>query len=69
MSRLTSRTPTSLSRRLLILSALWIAALLSVGGFALDHVIGNFLRGNFDARLDGTLTSMVAAAEIGPEGS
>jgi len=63
-----ARPPISLSRRLLILSALWIAALLGVGGFALDHVIGNFLRGSFDARLDGTLTAMVAAAEIGPQG-
>lgn len=65
---MTARPPTSLSRRLLLLSAVWISLLLGLGGFGLDRAIGAFLRANFDDQLNSTLTAMIAAAEIGPEG-
>ena len=62
------KPPSSLSRRLLLLSALWIVLLLGVGGFALDRVIGGLLRSSFDDGLNTTLTAMIASAEIGPDG-
>lgn len=62
------RSPASLSRRLLLLSSLWITLLLGVGGFALDRVVGTLLRGNFDEQLGSTLNSMLASAEVGPDG-
>ena len=58
----------SLTRRMIGIAALWIALLLSVGGFALDRVLTGAISSNFDAQLDYVLTSMIASAEIGPEG-
>ncbi len=62
------RSPGSLRRRLLVLSALWITLLLGVGGVALDRAMGAFLRANFDEQLGSTLDAMLASAEIGPGG-
>jgi signal transduction histidine kinase len=58
----------SLTRRILAISALWIATLLLIGGFALDRVLTSTIARNFDAQLNYALTAMIAAAEIGPEG-
>lgn len=63
-----ARAPASLSQRLLVAAALWIVALLGLGGFALDRALGAFLRAGFDEQLEYTLSAMVAAAEVGPEG-
>jgi hypothetical protein len=49
-------------------AALWILVLLSAGGFALDRVLVGAITQNFDEGLDYILTSMVASAEIGPDG-
>jgi signal transduction histidine kinase len=58
----------SLSRRLLLVAFAWITALLTVGGVALDRVITRALTDTFDLQLSRTLTSMIGAGEIGPEG-
>ena len=58
----------SLTRRMIVVSAIWIAMLLGVGGYALDRVLASAITRNFDAQLDFVLTSMIASAEIGPEG-
>jgi signal transduction histidine kinase len=58
----------SLSRRMIGIAALWILVLLSAGGFALDRVLTGAITRNFDDGLDYILTSMVASAEIGPDG-
>jgi hypothetical protein len=58
----------SLTRRMIGVSALWIAVLLGVGGFALDRVLTSAITRNFDAQLDYVLTALIASAEIGPDG-
>lgn len=58
----------SLTRRMLVVAALWIATLLLIGGFALDRVLTSSIARNFDGQLNYALTAMIAAAEIGPEG-
>jgi signal transduction histidine kinase len=58
----------SLSRRMIGIAALWILVLLSAGGFALDRVLVGAITQSFDDGLDYVLTSMVASAEIGPDG-
>jgi signal transduction histidine kinase len=58
----------SLSRRMIGIAALWIFVLLSIGGFALDRVLTTAITRNFDDGLNYVLTSMVASAEIGPDG-
>ncbi len=58
----------SLTRRILAVAALWIGALLLIGGFALDRVLVGSLTRNFDAQLGYVLTAMIASADIGPEG-
>ncbi len=62
------RSTGSLTRRMIIVSTLWIVILLSVGGYALDRVLTNAITRNFDAQLDYVLTALIASAEIGPEG-
>jgi signal transduction histidine kinase len=49
-------------------AALWIAALLLIGGFALDRVLSRSIIDNFDNQLVFVLNSMIAASEIGPDG-
>ena len=58
----------SLSRRMIGVAALWIAALLLIGGFALDRVLTRSIVDSFDNQLVFILNSMIASSEIGPDG-
>jgi signal transduction histidine kinase len=58
----------SLSRRMIVVSAIWILVLLGGGGIALDRVLTSAITRNFDAQLDYVLTALIASAEIGPDG-
>ena len=59
----------SLSRRMIVVAAVWIAALLLIGGFALDRVLTRSIVDNFDNQLVMLLNkSLIAASEIGPDG-
>jgi len=58
----------SLTRRMIVVAALWIGALLLIGGFALDRVLTASIVRNFDNQLEYVLNSMVGASEIGPDG-
>jgi signal transduction histidine kinase len=59
----------SLTRRMIVVAALWISILLLTGGFALDRVLTSSIVRNFDDQLTYVLkNALVAAAEIGPEG-
>lgn len=58
----------SLTRRIIGVAALWIVALLLLGGFALDRVLTRSIVDNFDTQLVRVLNSMIGASEIGPDG-
>ena len=58
----------SLSRRMIGVAALWIAALLLIGGFALDRVLTRSIIASFDTQLEFVLNSMITSSEIGPDG-
>lgn len=58
----------SLSRRLLLLSVAWIAALLLLGGFALDRILTGIITQSFDEPAIRAVSSMIAAAELDPFG-
>jgi signal transduction histidine kinase len=58
----------SLTRRIIGVAALWIAALLLIGGFALDRVLTRSIVDSFDNQLEFVLNSMIASAEIDPIG-
>jgi signal transduction histidine kinase len=58
----------SLTRRMIGIAAIWIVALLLIGGFALDRVLTRSIVDNFDNQLVFVLNSMIAASEIGPDG-
>ena len=58
----------SLTRRLIVVAALWITALLLIGGFALDRVLSRSIVESFDNQLVFVLNSMIASSEIGPDG-
>ncbi len=58
----------SLTRRMIGIAAIWIAALLLIGGFALDRILSRSFVDNFDNQLVFVLNSMIAASEIGPDG-
>ena len=59
----------SLTRRMIGVAAVWIAALLLLGGFALDRILTRSIVDNFDEQLVLVLNkSLIAAAEIGPDG-
>ena len=58
----------SLTRRMIGIAAVWIAALLLIGGFALDRVLTRSIIDSFDNQLAFVLNSMIAASEIGPDG-
>ena len=58
----------SLTRRMIVVSAVWISVLLLIGGFALDRVLSRQIIENFDAQLERVLKSMIGASEIGPDG-
>jgi signal transduction histidine kinase len=49
-------------------AAVWIIALLLIGGFALDRVLSRTIVDSFDNQLLFVLNSMIASAEIGPDG-
>lgn len=58
----------SLNRRMIGIAALWIAALLLIGGFALDRVLTRSIVDSFDNQLEFVLNSMIASSEIDPIG-
>lgn len=58
----------SLTRRMIGVAALWIVALLLIGGFALDRVLSRSIVESFDTQLVFVLNSMIASSEIGPDG-
>lgn len=58
----------SLSRRMMLIAAGWIAVLLLAGGFALDRTLTNLVEKNFDEQLDYLLTAMIASVEVGIDG-
>jgi signal transduction histidine kinase len=62
------RSTGSLTRRMIVVAALWIGLLLLLGGFALDRVLTQSLLRTFNEQLELELNSMIAASEIGPEG-
>jgi signal transduction histidine kinase len=63
-----ARTTGSLSRRMILIAAAWIALLLLGGGFALDRVLKAAVTRNFDEQLEYVLRSLLNSSEIGPEG-
>jgi signal transduction histidine kinase len=58
----------SLTRRMIGIAAVWIVALLLIGGFALDRVLSRSIVDSFDNQLAFVLNSMIASSEIGPDG-
>jgi signal transduction histidine kinase len=54
---------------LLLLAAFWIAALIAIGGVALDRIVTGTIVRNFDAQLAQTLPAMIAASELDPDGN
>ena len=58
----------SLTRRMIGVAALWIAALLLIGAVALDRVLTRSIVDSFDNQLVFVLNSMIASSEIGPDG-
>lgn len=58
----------SLARRMMLIAAGWIVALLLVGGITLDRVLTNLLVRQFDEQLAISLNAMVLSAEIDPFG-
>ena len=58
----------SLTRRMIIVSGLWIGVLLLGGGYALDRVLSRTIEANFDDQLERVLNGMIGASEIGPAG-
>ncbi|WP_419810167.1 ATP-binding protein [Sphingomonas sp.] len=53
---------------MILIAAAWITLLLAGGGFALDRVLTTAVTRNFDDSLAYVLRSLIASAEIGPEG-
>ncbi len=62
------RRAESLTRRMIVVAALWISVLLVGGAFALDRVLSRTIIANFDGQLGYVLNAMIAASEIGPDG-
>ena len=58
----------SLARRMMLIAAGWIFALLLLGGLALDRAISNLVRSQFDDQLELSLTALIASAETDPFG-
>jgi len=58
----------SLTRRMMVIAALWIVALLLIGGIALDRALTNLVSRQFDDELERSLTAMIASVEIDPLG-
>jgi signal transduction histidine kinase len=54
---------------MIVVSALWIALLLGVGGYTLDRFLVSAITANFDSQIEYLLTNaLISAAEIGPDG-
>jgi signal transduction histidine kinase len=53
---------------MIVIAAVWIVALLLIGGFALDRVLRASIDDSFNNQLTFVLNSMVASSEIGPDG-
>src|SRR6476660_6411884 len=53
---------------MIVVAALWIAALLLLGAVALDRVLTRSIVDSFDNQLVFILNSMIASSEIGPDG-
>jgi len=66
--RVRERRGGSLTRRMIVVAALWISVLLLLGGYALDRVLSRGIVHNFDQQLEYVLNAMIAASEIGPDG-
>ena len=66
--RVRERRSGSLTRRMIVVAAFWIGALLLIGGYALDRVLSRGIVENFDQQLEYVLNAMIAASEIGPDG-
>ena len=58
----------SLTRRMIVVAAIWISLLLLIGGYGLDRVLARGIVQNFDQQLEYVLNAMIAASEIGPDG-
>lgn len=58
----------SLTRRMIVISAIWILLLLGVGGFTLDRFLTSAITSNFDSQLEYVLTAIISSSEIGPDG-
>ena len=58
----------SLNRRMIVVAALWISALLLIGGVALDRVLTRSIEDQFNNQLQFLLNSMIYASEIDPTG-
>lgn len=58
----------SLSTRMMLIAAAWIAVLLLGGGLALDKTLTGQVTRNFDAQLSNLLNGMIASAEVGQDG-
>ncbi len=67
--RAAMRNTGSLTRRMIGVSAVWIALLLGVGGYTLDRFLVSAITANFDSQLEYLLTqALISNAEIGPDG-
>jgi len=62
------RSTGSLTRRMIVVAAVWIMIMLLGGGLALDRTLTSAITRNFDAQLEYVLTAMAASSEIGPMG-
>jgi len=62
------KTTGSLSRRMILIAAVWITLLLAGGGFALDRVLTGAVTRNADDQLQYVLRSLLLTAEIAPPG-
>ena len=67
-TRALRRRTGSLTRRMIGIAAVWIVALLVIGGFALDRVLSRSIVASFDNQLVYVLNAMIASAEIDPIG-
>jgi signal transduction histidine kinase len=53
---------------MIVIAAVWITALLAIGGFALDRILKQSIVDSFDSQMSFVLNSMIASAEIDPIG-
>ncbi|KQR88038.1 sensor histidine kinase [Sphingomonas sp. Leaf343] len=64
----TAKGSGSLSRRMILIAAVWITLLLAGGGFALDRVLKSAVTRNFDDQLEYVLTALIVSATIDSQG-